>query len=202
MARNATTVDLIRHGEPVGGTRYRGFTDDPLSEEGWLQMRSAVADHSPWDAIISSPLSRCAEFAAEVAERYGIPMQTDDRFKEIFFGPWEGKTADELLSEDKECLQRFWADPVNNMPEGAETIEVFAERVLAAWDAMIEQHRERHILLVGHGGMIRIILSHLLGMPREHMFRLLVKYASISRVRLDHYGDDILPIVKFHAGQL
>jgi len=30
-----TTIDLLRHGEPVGGKRYRGQIDDPLSEKGW-----------------------------------------------------------------------------------------------------------------------------------------------------------------------
>ncbi len=202
MQTPSTIIDLIRHGEPVGGTRYRGHTDDPLSEDGWAQMRSAVSDHKPWDVIISSPLLRCAEFAHEVAARHKLPIQTDDRFKEIFFGPWEGKTAEELLEQDKECLQHFWSDPVNNMPEGAETIRQFEQRVLAAWDEVLKQHTGKHMLLVGHGGMMRVILSHALGMPRVHMFRLSVKFAAISRIRIDHYADNVLPIVKFHNGQL
>jgi len=202
MDAPTTIVDLIRHGEPVGGTRYRGHTDDPLSETGWTQMRTAVQDHKPWDVIVASPLLRCAEFANEVAERHKLPVHKDERFKEIFFGPWEGKTPDELEKEDKTCLQRFWSDPVNNMPPGAESIAEFEQRVLAAWDDMVQQHNGKHILLVGHGGMMRVILSHVLGMPRDHMFRLSVKYAAISRIRLDDYGDNIMPIVKFHAGQL
>ncbi len=202
MDTPSTLIDLIRHGEPVGGTRYRGHTDDPLSEKGWSQMRASVGDHKPWDRIISSPLLRCAEFAEEVAKRHAIPMQTDERFKEIYFGPWEGKTGEELLQLDKDCLQRFWSDPVNNMPAGAETIAEFEQRVLAGWDELTQQYNGQHILLVGHGGMMRVILSHVLGMPRAHMFRLSVKYAAISRIRLDDYGDSIMPIVKFHDGQL
>ena len=38
-----TRIDLIRHGEPVGGRRYRGQIDDPLSEKGWKQMREECA---------------------------------------------------------------------------------------------------------------------------------------------------------------
>ena len=41
-----TTIDLIRHGEPVGGRKYRGQTDDPLSEKGWEQMWKAVGDYA------------------------------------------------------------------------------------------------------------------------------------------------------------
>ena len=67
-----TTLDLLRHGEPVGGSRYRGQTDDPLSDKGWAQMRDAVGDVHPWDHIITSPLSRCSDFAHELAARHNI----------------------------------------------------------------------------------------------------------------------------------
>lgn len=202
MAASSTLIDLIRHGEPLGGPRYRGHTDDPLSEKGWAQMREAVGDHNSWDVIVSSPLSRCAGFAREVAERHNIPLHTDARFKEIFFGPWEGKTAEELLQQDKDCLQRFWADPINNMPQGAESLADFAERVLGGWQDLLQQHTGKHVLLVGHGGMMRVILAHVLGMPIGHMFRLSVNYAAISRLQFDDYGDTLMPILQFHDGQL
>ena len=41
-----TTIDLLRHGEPLGGGRYRGQMDDALSEKGWQQMWQAVAGRS------------------------------------------------------------------------------------------------------------------------------------------------------------
>ena len=69
-----TTIDLIRHGEPVGGRKYRGQIDDPLSDKGWAQMREAVGDHRPWDVIISSSLSRCLDFARELGQRSWIAM--------------------------------------------------------------------------------------------------------------------------------
>jgi len=69
ILQNQTQIDLLRHGEPVGGRRYRGQTDDPLSEKGWQQMRAAVLDVQGWDVIYSSPLRRCAEFAQELSRR-------------------------------------------------------------------------------------------------------------------------------------
>ncbi|MDH5180291.1 MAG: histidine phosphatase family protein, partial [Gammaproteobacteria bacterium] len=171
MSKPSTKIDLIRHGEPEGGPAYRGFTDDPLSELGWGQMREAVGDHHPWDVIVTSPLLRCAEFAREVAQRHNIPLETDDRFKEIFFGPWEGKTAAEIAAEDNTALELFWSNPVENMPVGAETMQQFQMRVIPAWDEMLSRHTGKHLLLVGHGGMMRLILSHLLEMPMHNMFR-------------------------------
>ena len=54
-----TQIDIIRHGEPEGGRRYRGHSiDDPLSKTGWQQMWNAIPENPPWDHIISSPLLR------------------------------------------------------------------------------------------------------------------------------------------------
>ena len=75
----STTFDLMRHGTPVGGRKYRGQIDDPLSAEGWAQMRAAVAGQCPWDVIISSPLLRCVEFARELAQRHDLALELDDR---------------------------------------------------------------------------------------------------------------------------
>ena len=120
-----TTIDLIRHGEPVGGRKYRGQIDDPLSDKGWAQMREAVGDHCPWDVIISSTLSRCLDFARELGQRSGIDMKAESRLVEIGFGEWEGRTAGELEQEEPGQVQRFLKDPLNNTPPGAETLREF-----------------------------------------------------------------------------
>ena len=51
----STVIDLLRHGEPLGGRRYRGQRDDPLSEQGWRQMRASVGGYREWQAVVSSP---------------------------------------------------------------------------------------------------------------------------------------------------
>jgi iron complex transport system substrate-binding protein len=57
-----TTLDLMRHGEPVGGRKYRGQLDDPLSKKGWAQMRRAVGEHCPWQAGVPSNKHRTGLF--------------------------------------------------------------------------------------------------------------------------------------------
>lgn len=199
---STTTIDLIRHGEPVGGRRYRGQIDDPLSEKGWRQMREAVADHCPWQRIVSSPLSRCSAFAEELAGRHGLPLQLEPRLQEIGFGEWEGKSADELTAADPQCLWRFYRDPLNNTPPGAETLAAFRDRVIAAWDDLLRDHAGQHVLVVGHAGMMRMILRHVLEMPLAHVFRLQVDNACISRIQVDGEGADALPRLLFHDGVL
>ena len=58
-----TWVDLLRHGEPEGGRRYRGAQDDPLSERGWRQMHASGIEGAQLTGVVSSPLRRCRAFA-------------------------------------------------------------------------------------------------------------------------------------------
>ncbi len=198
----STMFDLLRHGEPVGGKKYRGQIDDPLSEKGWQQMRQAVGDYRAWDTIISSPLSRCAVFAREIATRHAIPMKIDARYQEIGFGEWEGRTAAELLARDSTLLMRFWQDPMRHTPPGAEPLVDFRERVLGAFNETLEQYKGKRVLIVAHAGVIRLLVSHALDMPLDRLFRIDVPSAGLSRLRVDHHNDGILPRLVFHAGQL
>ncbi|MEW6646304.1 MAG: alpha-ribazole phosphatase family protein [Pseudomonadota bacterium] len=197
-----TIVDLIRHGEPVGGRKYRGQVDDPLSDKGWRQMREAVGEHCPWQVIVSSPLARCAAFAEELAARHGLPLQLDARLMEIGFGAWEGKTAAELMADDPERLARFWRDPLNHTPPGAETLYSFRDRVIAGWQDLLLQHAGQHVLVVGHAGMMRMIIREVLEMPLDKLFRLQVGNAAITRIRIDGCGSEALPQLVFHDGRL
>ena len=194
-----TTIDLIRHGEPVGGARFRGHTDDPLSETGWAQMRAAVQGESPWQVVVSSPLLRCAEFAAELAARAGVALETEAGFKEIGFGEWEGRTSEELMQEDPDCLDRLWRDPAGYTPPGGEGLETFAARVTASWNDTLARHVGKQILLVAHGGVNRVILCHALQIPLRHMFRLQVPFAGMSRVRVLGSGSEDLPQLVSHG---
>jgi alpha-ribazole phosphatase/probable phosphoglycerate mutase len=142
-----TTLDLMRHGEPVGGRKYRGQIDDPLSEKGWAQMRDTVGNAAPWTRIVSSPLTRCRAFAEMLAERHGLPLSLDARLMEVGFGVWEGKSAAEIEADAPGTLARFKADPVNARPAGAEPLTGFHARVAAGLEDLLGQHRGQHVLL-------------------------------------------------------
>ena len=195
-----TQIDLLRHGEPVGGRRYRGQSDDPLSEKGWRQMRTALAGMSQdWHVIYGSPLQRCAAFAQEVAAQLSIPLKTDPRLKEIGFGNWEGRTPDEINQDDARTLTRFWLDPVGNRPQGAETIASFHARVQAVWNDICTSERGRRVLIVGHACITRMIMSLVLGSPPQHMFRIQVGNAGLTRIRIQGEGTQTLPSLVFHG---
>lgn len=179
---NMTTyIDVIRHGEPVGGRRYRGYSvDDPLTEKGWEQMRSAVPKPPKWQHIISSPLKRCLEFSQELANDLQIPVSIEDDVKEIGFGAWEGKTPEEILASDSEALNHFYQDPVNNRPEGAEPLDTFSERVWSAYEKILKEHQDKHVLIVAHAGVARAITANILKMSLDDVYsRLKIEYGAI-----------------------
>lgn len=196
-----TQIDLLRHGEPVGGRRYRGQSDDPLSEKGWQQMRAAVAGKQDWDIIYTSPLRRCAEFAQELSGRLALPVKTDERLKEIGFGCWEGRTPEDIERDDPGKLENFWRDPIKNRPDGAETLASFQLRVRAAWQDICAEQSGRRALIVGHAGITRMIVSLVLGSPVEHMFRIQVDNAGLTRIRIQDQGKDAFPLLVFHGRQ-
>jgi alpha-ribazole phosphatase/probable phosphoglycerate mutase len=180
-----THLDFLRHGEPLGGRKYRGQTDDPLTEKGWMEMRAAVAHARPWQAIVSSPLSRCRAFAESLAQEMGVPYALDERLKEVAFGAWEGRTPAELKAESPDLLFNFKRDPVGARPPGAEELHVFHARVSQAFDDLAQAYQGQHILVVAHAGVIRMAICHVLGMPAAHGYRLQVGPAAMARFRME-----------------
>ncbi len=182
-----TFIDVIRHGEPVGGQRYRGYSiDDPLTEKGWSQMRAAVPETPLWQHIVSSPLKRCLEFSQELANDLQITISVEDNLKEIGFGDWEGKTPGDILAEDSEALDHFYKDPVNNRPEGAEPLDTFSERVWNAYLSIIEQHQGKHVLIVAHAGVARAVTANILKMSLDDVYsRLKIEYGAIICSSID-----------------
>jgi alpha-ribazole phosphatase/probable phosphoglycerate mutase len=193
-----TTLDLMRHGEPVGGRKYRGQIDDPLSEKGWAQMCAAVGDVAPWTQIVSSPLQRCRAFAETLAERHGLPVSFDSRLQEVGFGGWEGKTAAEIEEEAPGTLARFKHDPVNERPAGAEPLAAFHARVALGLEDLLAQHAGQHVLLVGHAGVIRMAFAWALHIPLQHAYRIEVASASLTRMRFENGRASLI----FHGGSL
>ena len=200
-----TIFDLLRHGEPVGGRKFRGWVDDPLSPLGWEQMRTRV-NHPrvPWTRIISSPLRRCAEFAHELAELHSLPLEFEPNLREISFGAWDGQAVAQIEATQGAALNAFWDDPISAPPPAGENLLSFSQRVNQVGQALLERYPAEHLLLVCHGGVIRALLCQWLGMPLQHFWRIEVPYAALSRTQLyqDAETQQTYPLLMFHNGQL
>lgn len=187
-----TIIDLIRHGEPEGGSMIRGRgVDHPLSALGWRQMRDAIGDRAPWQQIVSSPMARCRPFALELAGRFQLPVAIEPSLHEIDMGRWEGRRTTEVAAAEPEAYTAFRRDPVRHRPPGGETLEGLALRAGAVVDRLVAQHGGRRLLIVGHAGITRAILGHALAAPPTVWHRLKIDYAGLSRLRCGRDGASV-----------
>ena len=195
-----TWFDLIRHGEPEGGPRYRGTLDDPLSELGWSQMRAAVGPQEQWDCVLTSPMTRCQPFAAEVAAARGIELMVTPGLAEMSFGDWEGLTAAEIRQTMPGQLEAFWSDPIANPPANGEPMDAFYQRVTQTWAHWRHELEGKRVLVVAHGGVIRMVLAGVMGTPLDQaMGAVMVPYACRSRIRMDRMGEQWLSCLVAHG---
>ncbi|KYF91306.1 phosphoglycerate mutase [Sorangium cellulosum] len=111
--------------------------------------------------VWSSPLSRCALPAAELAARLGVPHAIDARLVEIAYGAWEGRAWSEIERVDPDAYAA-WLDGWERIgpPGGESAIEVEA-RVRSFWRALSPacgpaSGASPH-LLVAHAGVLRAL---------------------------------------------
>ncbi len=184
-----TTVDLLRHGECVDGHCYRGATDVALSEKGMASMTQRVqhfllSDMPQWQRVISSPLIRCAHFANDLSQQYQLPLHLNDKLQEMYFGDWEGQSIDHIWQTQQRSVEQWFADPVQHPPPNGEAADIFAARVVSGFEQSIQRYQGEHLLMLTHGGVMRILLAHCLSMSLLELHRFDVPYACLSRLQI------------------
>jgi alpha-ribazole phosphatase len=182
-------LDLLRHGETEFGGGLRGSIDDALTDTGWQQMRAAVIERGPWNRIVSSPLQRCARFADELAGRLGLPVELEAGLQELHFGDWEGKSPAQLMETDAAGLGRFWEDPYGFTPPNGEPVPDFATRVLAAVERLQRAYNGQRLLLISHGGVMRLLLARARGLPREQLLQVTVPHGGMFGLDVQAGGE-------------
>ena len=162
-----TTILLVRHGETDSNAegRIQGQTNTPLNERGRAQAQ-ALADELAREsiaAVYSSDLDRARETAEILAARLDLPVVVDPALRERNFGSWEGRTVDELEARWPGAWAR-WREG----DEGEGDVEdhvALAARVRDAIHRLAAAHPGERILIVAHGGAMRVILTDAAGLP-------------------------------------
>jgi len=221
-----TILYLIRHGETEGAEtrRYKGTIDVPLSENGIRQIER-VSDYivetlkrehrekekflvspspgipvsrSMLTAVYCSDLSRAIKSAELIAQPYSVKPVIVPALRERSFGIWEGMSFEEIKEKYPEEFTAWAGNPLAFSPmEGESTMEV-KDRVINAMDAIIQNHSGERVAIVSHGGVIRVILCHILGVPLENIFRVEQDYAALNIIEFW----DTYPVVKLMNGTM
>ncbi len=182
-------LDFLRHGALVGGVRYRGRIDDPLTPEGRAQMDrvwARIADEV--DLIVCSPLSRCRLPAEDWAGEAGIECRIEPRLAELAYGDWEGLAPAQIERRWPELFRRWREDPAGLRPPGGEAPEELVARVEDWWHEAVRAWQGKRVLAVGHSGPLRVLIARVLGAGLRASRRLDVPYACWSRFAADAHA--------------
>jgi alpha-ribazole phosphatase len=182
---------LARHAavEPHGSGRFLGSTDLPLCELGTRQAAALARrlQKLSLDQIFSSPLRR----ARQTVDPLGQDVQVDEELREIDFGRWEGLTFEEISTSNDGGIDRWSSfDPRFTFP-GGESLGGFVARVGRAADRLAACAGE-NVLAVAHGGVIRSMICHLLGLEPKNYLLFDVKPASITTIDLFDGGGTLV----------
>jgi probable phosphoglycerate mutase len=183
------TILLVRHGQNdwVKKRRLAGWTPGiQLNDEG-RQQAEALSErlaHLPVKAVYSSPLERCRETAAIVAERHGLPVEVIEDLGEVRYGEWQGKKLKKLTALKREWHAVQYSPGRFRFPAGESFLEVQL-RAVAALEALGGRHANEVIVVFSHADVIKLALAHYLGLPIDLFQRLTIATASISALALE-----------------
>jgi ribonuclease H / adenosylcobalamin/alpha-ribazole phosphatase len=188
-----TATLLLRHGQTPMSVqkRYAGVspkTDAPLTETGVRQAVAAAKRlaSAGIDAIVASPLQRTVRTAEEVAAVTGVPVLTDEGFRETDFGAWEGLTFAEVRERWPSEVTTWLADP-SVAPPGGESFDQVSERVSAALRRILAERAHQTVLIVSHVTPIKTLVAAALLAPPAALYRMHLDVAALCEI--DWYAD-------------
>ena len=182
-------IYIIRHGETDWNRLhlFQGQSDIPLNANGRLQaaaLAERLRDVLPFDRIVSSDLARAADTAAYLCCGQGQPVLTDPGFREVHFGAWEGKPAEEIEKRWPGELQRWFDSGELNAP-GGEPLAVFHARVWDCFRHWARQSDYEKMAILTHGGTCRALMSAILERPPQEMRRFILRNTEMMVVDVD-----------------
>lgn len=170
-------IYLIRHtAVNLNGVCY-GQTDVPLKDtfEAEAEIVKSNLKNIAYDAVFSSPLSRCTKLAEYCG--FKDEMRLYDRLKELHFGDWEMQRWDDLEMKEWET------DWINNQTPNGESFQQMYNRVSSFFDEL-KTENYKTILVFTHGGVINCARVYFGQTTLKNAFDQLAKYGEVIKFTL------------------
>ncbi|MGL4791007.1 MAG: histidine phosphatase family protein [Anaerotignaceae bacterium] len=184
---------LIRHGETDWNKegRFQGWTDIELSQEGTRQaeLLGERFKNIHIDELYSSPLKRAVDTAKPIANATGLEIKTNEKFKEINFGTWEGMTAVEIAKEYGGAFEDFINKPETCTFPGDTSFELVTQRLKEGMAEILGDKDNMNIAIVSHGGIVRLLVKHLVEIEGAWFNKTWIDNTSISVVEIKKRGN-------------
>ena len=190
-----TTLLLVRHGETDWNRegRWQGHSNTHLNDLGREQAHRVAAELDGVDVVYASDLARARETAEIIAAELGLPVHVDARLRERSFGAWEGLTAAEIEADFREQHLR-WLAREGAGADDAEPFDAFGARVRSFLGEVVERHPDETVLLVAHGGSIRVIHALASGLDYVHDHRSILGVANCVVAKYAFRDGKLAPI--------
>lgn len=163
----ATTIFLVRHGYSKANEKnlFLGHGDMDLTEKGKLQAEVAseyLSTLKP-DVIYSSDLIRAKDTAKPTAEKLGLKVNLDKRFREIDAGEWDFMPFLDWVKNYPDEFQKWVDDKYNARCVGGETIIELKDRIVDAINELIIKHENKTIMIFAHANPIQVFAAYSTG---------------------------------------
>ena len=181
-----TEIILIRHGETEWNSQQRmqGHSNSDLSLVGQAQIQALGQwmKNVPFDLIYSSDSLRAKQTAEAITQFSGHELQFDQRLREKNLGVFEGLTSEEARERHPEVFRLFKTAGSKYVIDEGESTQQLQDRALEIVDEIRIKHPEERVLLVTHGGFIRVVMKHSLGLSLETPTRFLIRNTGVFRL--------------------
>jgi len=181
-----TEIILIRHGETEWNSQQRmqGHSNSDLSSVGQAQIQALGQwmKNVPFDLIYSSDSLRAKQTAEAITQFSGHELKIDLRLREKNLGVFEGLTSEEARERHPEVFRLFKTAGSKYVIDEGESTQQLQDRALEIVDEIRIKHPEEHVLLVTHGGFIRVVMKHSLGLSLETPTRFLIRNTGVFRL--------------------
>ncbi|MFB6103617.1 MAG: histidine phosphatase family protein [Halobacteriaceae archaeon] len=164
---------LVRHGETTWNRegRIQGWAHASLNDAGRRQAH-AVATHLAADApdvteIYASDLPRAVETVDIIREEAfpDVPVTVDEGWRERDFGVFQGYDSGSFFEEYPEyAVIERGHEAAARTPEKGESYLEFRNRILDQWATFTRKVTADEVVLVVHGGVIRVIVAAIEGL--------------------------------------
>jgi probable phosphomutase (TIGR03848 family) len=184
------TVILLRHGRStanMAGILAGRSPGVSLDEHGQAQAQTLVGRLAqlPLAALVSSPLQRCQDTLAPLAQARELEVTVDDRFMEMDYGEWTGRELRALTKEPLwKVVQAHPSAAVFPSGEGMAAMQARAVAAVREWDAKLAaEHGPQVLWLVcTHGDLVKAVLADALGLHLDSFQRIVAHPCSVSAV--------------------
>ena len=180
------TIILVRHG--YTGEKYKssfiGSTDVPLSVRGFNQARKVASRLQKFKGkIFVSPMKRAMQTAGEIIKKCKQDFTIIPELKEIDFGDIETLSLTKVMKRYPDLLSRWMKYEKGFKFPGGESLKDFNSRVARAARLILTSESD-NILVVAHGGVIRVLICFFLKLNLNKSVMFDIKNTSVTTLNL------------------